>query len=300
MGSDANSGTSVGTSTSGAATTDGPESEGPGTATNTTDATNTTHPTTDTTDTTNTSDPTDPTDPTTGESTDTSPTTDPETDSDSSTTGTVCQPMMADCNNDPDDGCEVDTNTHVLHCGGCNSPCEGACLDGQCKPGKLVFLTSKTYTGQLNSTTGADDRCGELASEVGLPGTYKAWISDPQDDPDQRFTHANEPYLLLNGQVIANGWEDLVDGQLNVPITVDENGVAFDSVPTCEGKQVWSNTNPNGTGYSEQGNCIGWTVESPSNVGHVGVVGATTAKWSNGECSVALCNIERHLYCFGQ
>ena len=32
------------------------------------------------------------------------------------------------------------------------------------------------------------------------------------------------PYVLPNGQAIANGWADLVDGELAHPINLDESG----------------------------------------------------------------------------
>jgi hypothetical protein len=49
-----------------------------------------------------------------------------------------CLDSFDDCNRDPTDGCEVDTDTDPLHCGGCDAPpcrVDGAlpaCANGEC------------------------------------------------------------------------------------------------------------------------------------------------------------------------
>ncbi|MBL8683386.1 MAG: hypothetical protein JNK05_29730 [Myxococcales bacterium] len=58
----------------------------------------------------------------------------------------TCVRPRADCNMNPGDGCEVDTDTDVRHCGACNAPCatpanaspgcaRGMCGIGACNPG---------------------------------------------------------------------------------------------------------------------------------------------------------------------
>ena len=56
-----------------------------------------------------------------------------------------CANGFADCNNQPNDGCETNVGGDVVHCGGCNRMCalpnsnplciNGMCLNGGCKPG---------------------------------------------------------------------------------------------------------------------------------------------------------------------
>src|SRR5215212_6677746 len=41
-----------------------------------------------------------------------------------------------------------------------------------------VFLSSITYDGNLGGLSGADAKCQGLAAVAGLPGIYKAWLSD--------------------------------------------------------------------------------------------------------------------------
>jgi hypothetical protein len=50
---------------------------------------------------------------------------------------TVCPAGFADCNNDPSDGCEVDTRIDPYHCGSCTTRCDETlpqpCQAGKCK-----------------------------------------------------------------------------------------------------------------------------------------------------------------------
>lgn len=47
-----------------------------------------------------------------------------------------CLPGFADCNGDPNDGCEVDLRVHPANCGACGTKCDFAagqpCIDGTC------------------------------------------------------------------------------------------------------------------------------------------------------------------------
>lgn len=45
----------------------------------------------------------------------------------------VCKRGFKDCNEDFDDGCEVDTMRDARHCGECNRSCEGVCTLGACE-----------------------------------------------------------------------------------------------------------------------------------------------------------------------
>jgi hypothetical protein len=52
----------------------------------------------------------------------------------------VCGPGYADCNGDPEDGCESATDSDALNCGGCGNACEldhaqAACMAGECEVG---------------------------------------------------------------------------------------------------------------------------------------------------------------------
>lgn len=54
--------------------------------------------------------------------------------------GASCSAPQADCNADPSDGCEVDTDTDPHHCGDCLTDCMvGSCVGGSCQVAELLL-----------------------------------------------------------------------------------------------------------------------------------------------------------------
>jgi hypothetical protein len=47
--------------------------------------------------------------------------------------GFTCNAGFADCNNNPADGCEVNTQTSATNCGACGASCSGTCTAGACQ-----------------------------------------------------------------------------------------------------------------------------------------------------------------------
>src|SRR5262249_60557677 len=80
--------------------------------------------------------------------------------------------------------------------------------------GKLVFVSSTTYTGNLGGLSGADAKCQSLATSAGHAGTFKAWLSDDVTDAKSRLTHSTMPYVLVDGTIVATGFTDLTSGTL--------------------------------------------------------------------------------------
>src|SRR5262245_31188313 len=77
--------------------------------------------------------------------------------------------------------------------------------------GNRIFVTSKVYVGGLlGGLDGADAKCNERAAAAGLPRTYKAWLSTLTDSPSSRMTHLVGKYTLVDGTLVASGWDDLV------------------------------------------------------------------------------------------
>jgi hypothetical protein len=177
--------------------------------------------------------------------------------------------------------------------------CDGAYWTGFKKTDadKIVFITSTTQTGNLGGVAGADGICNTRAAAGSLPGTYKAWIATTAgNDPASSFTkktvlNQNQRYRLTNGTVIANNWDDLVDGTLAAAINRDE----FNNAQTGE---AWSNADSAGVSVGTV-HCTNWTTSSGgSNRGRTGSSASTTATWANTNnptCSNAL-----RLYCFQQ
>lgn len=184
--------------------------------------------------------------------------------------------------------------------------CSSACEESL----KYVFATSELYNGDLDGLEGADEICNTLASEAGLPGTYLAWLSDSAQSPSTRFEHASIPYARVDLTVIASNWDDLIDGELAAPISLDEFG---DPTPigtmTCDGTatatSIWTGTEPDGSAFPFTIEyCDDWTSSDGTENGHWGVGSLTNVGWSSacvggGQASPG-CAAFASLYCFQQ
>ena len=98
--------------------------------------------------------------------------------------------------------------------------------------------------------------------------------------------------MLIDGTPIANDMAELLDGTLDAPIQVDENGVALSGA--LEVIEVWTGTDTNGTN-SVVGNCDNW--KSNSSTAQSGRADAMDATWT--EAGEVNCDDARRLYCFG-
>jgi hypothetical protein len=163
-----------------------------------------------------------------------------------------------------------------------------------------VFITSQTYDGNLGGLAGADARCQALAnaSPRTQGGTYKAWLSDFEfaDSPALRFANTAQtgPYLRVDdaATVIASGWADLTDTELQATISTDELGQ-----PIGDPALVWSNTGTGGFPRSAS-NCEGWSILANDEFGGIGTATFTDFHWTdNGAVS---CDTPSRLYCFEQ
>ncbi|MGB1013186.1 MAG: DUF4215 domain-containing protein [Nannocystaceae bacterium] len=183
-----------------------------------------------------------------------------------------------DGNNDDDDGC--------------SATCESE--------SKYLFVTSEMYTGDMGGLAGADQNCQTLAEAAGLPGTYLAWLSTANESPNTRFTQSAMPYIRPDGQMIANNWADLTDGNLlvqpnvteqNTPVPIGNTSCAGGGFPT-----VWSHTNANGNGLAGE-RCGGWT--NTQGGASWGRADTTNGQWSSW-CSGGLCSWLSPIYCVQQ
>ena len=160
----------------------------------------------------------------------------------------------------------------------------------------FIFVSSTTSTGNLGGVGGADDTCNALANGAGLPGVYMAWLATTDaDDPAETCDQAPGPYILPNGDLVANDWADLTDGFLINPIDVDENGTE-DIVAG-----VWTNVAPGGVvkDGSGQGDCDGWTEGTNAFSGELR--GTRNTRFLRGtDRARAGCATQLRLYCVGQ
>ena len=182
------------------------------------------------------------------------------------------------------------------------------CKRGRCKPRRCpngscrVFLTSTTSNGNLGGLDEADSRCQQLADAEGLGGTFRAWLADETGSPATRFLKSPDPYVRIDGERVADNWNDLIDGSIQNPINVTEKGE-----PTTDTKWVWSNTNPDGTARARVGgggDCQNWTSETggyqAKNQGKRGIVSKKNNQWSTDKVVSMGCDFSNALYCFEQ
>ena len=113
----------------------------------------------------------------------------------------------------------------------------------ECAKDSVVFISSELYKGYaLEGLEGADQRCRSLAAKADLlrPLSFRAWLSTPAVAAADRLLHSHGRYILTNGIVVAQNWEELTSGALQNPIVVDENS------QTKEG-YAWTGTMADGT-----------------------------------------------------
>jgi hypothetical protein len=158
-----------------------------------------------------------------------------------------------------------------------------------------VFLSSASYDGipEAGGFVGADDACTTLAAAAGLTGSWTAWLSDNATNAiDRIFDGGGASFRLVNGTVIADNLADLIDGSLDAPIGIFENGGA----PGPGAVDVWTGTGTDGT-FPGTSSCVGWTTNSNANTGQIGKADSATATWTNAGGGQG-CELFNRLYCF--
>jgi hypothetical protein len=159
-----------------------------------------------------------------------------------------------------------------------------------------VFLSSILHDGNLGGLSGADAKCQELAAAAGLPGTYKAWLSDSTGSPSTRFVRSTGPYRLVTGTTVAANFSDLTDGTLLAAIDVTEKGGGFGA-----DAGAWTHTKidgtPGGGGVSNL-HCKSWSTNSDAFFGVVGLATSSDGSWT--DATTNFCDTPQHLYCFQQ
>lgn len=199
----------------------------------------------------------------------------------------------------------VNTNG-VWECSGAATEFEtqGALVDDQLGLSwKTIFITSQTYGGILGGLAGADFICQQHADRAGLAGRFKAWLSDADWSPKDRFTRSSVPYRNPLHETVASDYaqltsctEGVAEECLDVPLLVDEfgNELFFDPNLTA-----WTNTLPNGAAAATISleTCQGWT--SNLDVARIGSLEFTDYRWTH-PAAFSGCGSEARLICVEQ
>ncbi len=184
-----------------------------------------------------------------------------------------------------------------------------------CVASRRVFLTSAIYDANLGGVAGGHAKCQGLAEAAGLGGTWNAWLSDSVEWPALYFDKSSVPYRRLDGQTIALNWNDLVDGTLDNPISINEKGQPVGpsdsaSLSYCSSSykpKVHTGTSTSGVrnNSSSSANCVGWKTNTTSTSSFyyaaTGIATSTSSTWTYA-CTSDKCSssYRGHLYCFEQ
>ncbi len=176
------------------------------------------------------------------------------------------------------------------------------CEPGICKQSvRLVFVTSVPYTGGFGGIGLANLKCEALAMMAGLPKSgYMAWLSDNNVWPAKVMDQADFPYVKVNGEKVADNWNELVSGKLQSPINLTEKGLpppVLADPPPCPGYKVHTNTNPMGQPAGVD-SCGGWMVGGGPALG--GSTDNSDMGWTALCGSDQACAYKAPIYCIQQ
>ena len=164
---------------------------------------------------------------------------------------------------------------------------------------RKVFLTSRRDIGDFGAWPGAAPKQGVAAAdqvcvnhatiaELENPERFVAWLSTDSLDARDRLDEAG-PWARVDGVVVASSLADLVSGEIDVALAIDETGSAqTDFFPV-----VWTGTKSDGT--KDANNCGNWTDQTA--LGRVGEVLQTNERWT--DASLRACSSQvGSLLCF--
>jgi len=176
-----------------------------------------------------------------------------------------------DGNLEPDDGCNA-----------------------MCVRDRIVFVTEESiHAGEVGGIKGADAHCQVAAMEAGLDRVehFRAWLSDSKTSPSTRFETREARYVLTDGSVLAEDWEDLTDGQLSHPLNRYADGSQAKGV-------AWTATLPNGEAADNGSFCGNWTITDLNELVEVGATDLANQLWTYIEGYPSYCSDWSKLYCF--
>ena len=154
---------------------------------------------------------------------------------------------------------------------------------------RYVFVTSGTSNANLGGLTGADAKCQSAALGAGLPGTYKAFLSDRTASATGRISRGLGRYVLTDGvTVVANDAAGFFASTHLAGIDRNETKTLVGAV------EVW--TGSQGPGAADgTAACADWTDAASISTPYAGRTDLFDERWLSLQFSA--CNGARHLYC---
>jgi len=176
-------------------------------------------------------------------------------------------------------------------CDGDGPSCNGCVRD------RLFFVTSESLPGSFLSEVDLLYHCDHYAALAGLledhQPRFRPWLSDSSQSAAQRLEHSPGRYVLRNGEVLAESWDDLVDGELLRPPNIDERGELREV-------DVWTGSLANGSGAPNATNCDDWSTDDFDIIGSWGHSAHKDGQWSywgDSGLNPTTCASKSSLYC---
>lgn len=160
-----------------------------------------------------------------------------------------------------------------------------------------VFISSQAFGASLGGLTGADEKCRTLATQAGYGGTWKAMLSDSNNNMRDRIPwNWGKLVLVDNTTVVADQWETLWNSNLKASVSLNEKqlqgptaGHVFSGTKSNGAKTFkWSNTQ--GETY-----CSDWSSNGTGIYTILGATFQTGSSWLNSVNSY--CYSAQYLYC---
>jgi hypothetical protein len=166
----------------------------------------------------------------------------------------------------------------------------GAAPDAATSPSYVIFVTSATFVGRsLGGLAGADAQCQNLANQAklgtGAAPVFRAWLSSNASPAGARLSPKG-PYRDVAGDLIADSFEALKNGQLKKSVSLDETKQA-------RADRVWTGTAKGGLADRE---CDAWT--SSGSQGRAGSAAVSNDGWTDS--GLLSCTTAARLYCVEQ
>ncbi len=169
-------------------------------------------------------------------------------------------------------------------------------------------------SGDAAGIDAGDNICNQLASNAGLEGEYRAWLStsfvdaychlldlngfrvNSCDVGEESLPSVPGPWIRPDKKPLAENLAGLIqNGIVYQTGMVDENASVIPDIT-----QVWTGTETNGTGISWDLNnttkCDDWNTSSDDSSAWVGSTNRTLGNWT--AFSSSTCGSERRLFCF--
>ena len=209
-----------------------------------------------------------------------------------------------DTSTDADETTEDSTTDGAAVCGngivepGEDCDDETTYCNTSCIKSRFVFVTSEPtlQAGAIDGLIGADYECRHRAAILNFPNAdrYRAWISTSTVDARDRVEHHPGRYILVNGLVVAENWEEFASGTHQNPINVTEKSQTFAEV-------VWTGTQTDGTRVPGESHCQDWTSSSDLEVAFTGDSSLADASWTLDQVlNPRKCGNAFALYCIEQ